>query len=216
MDLFLTIALSFPTLIFSVLLVVALLYWLLAMIGLIDLDIVQLSMTPDGDALELEGGGVAGLLMKFGLDGVPLTLILSAITLLAWLICYFADYFLLRHLPWDALRYGLGGVALLLSVFVAMPFAGLLLRPFRGLFRKIKPVDSVSLLGTVAVVRSPVLTLQQGTAELDDGGAGLILQVRAEPGLFVRGDRVVLVEYLEATNAYRVIAATASSHPTQS
>ena len=36
----------------------------------------------------------------------------------------------------------------------------------------------------------------------------LILQVRhATPGLFVRGDRVVLIEYLSEENAYRVISA---------
>lgn len=206
MDLFLSIALSFPTLIFSVLLAFALFYWLLAMIGLVDLDIFHLHIGhgPDVDGLEL--GGVAGLLMKFGLDGVPLTLILSVVTLLAWLISYFADFFLLRHLPWDVLRYALGAGAAVLAVLIALPFTGLLLRPFRSLFAKVKPVDSVSLLGEVAVVRSPVITLQQGTAEINDGGAGLILQVRADPGRFTRGDRVVLVEYLSATNAYRVIA----------
>ncbi len=206
MDMFLSIALSFPTLIFSVLLSVALFYWLLAMIGLIDLDVLPISMTPDGEELQL--GGVAGLLMKFGLDGVPLTLILSVVTLLAWLISYFAGFFLLQHLPWDFLRYGLGAVASVLAVIIALPFAGLLLRPFRGLFAKTKPIDSVSLLSEVAVVRSPVVTLSQGTAEMNDGGAGLILQVRAEPGQFVRGDRVVLVEYVEAANAYRVIPET--------
>ena len=57
------------------------------------------------------------------------------------------------------------------------------------------------------------MSLSQGQAEVDDGGAGLILQVRADPGVFRRGDRVVLVDYLAAQNAYRVIpdGAAASS-----
>jgi len=206
MDLFLSIALSFPTVIFTFMLALALFYWLLAMIGLVDLDIfhIHIGHGPDVDGLEL--GGVAGLLMKFGLDGVPFTLILSVVTLLAWLISYFAGFFLLHHLPWDLLRYALGSVVVVMAVVIALPFTGLVLRPFRSLFAKVKPVDSVSLLGEVAVVRSPQITLQQGTAELNDGGAGLILQVRAEAGRFKRGDRVVLVEYLQAANAYRVIA----------
>lgn len=204
MDQFLGIALSFPTLIFSVLLAVALFYWLLAMAGLVELDIFPIGLPPDGEGLEL--GGVAGLLLKVGLDGVPLTLVLTVLTFLAWLISYFAGYFVLQHLPWDLLRYGLGSVAALLAVFVALPFTGLVLRPFRGLFAKVKAVDSVSLLGEVAVVRSPAVSQAQGTASLDDGGAGLILQVRADPGLFIRGDRVVLAEYIESQNAYRVIA----------
>ncbi len=206
MDMFLNITLSFPTVIFSVLLAVALFYWLLAIIGLVDLDIfhIHIGHGPDVDGMEL--GGVTGLLMKVGLDGVPLTLILSVVTLLAWLISYFAGFFLLQHLPWDVLRYGLGAGAAVLAVVIALPFTGLLLRPFRSLFAKVRPVDSVSLLSEVAVVRSPVVTLAQGSAEVNNGGAGLILQVRAEPGRFVRGDRVVLVEYIESTNAYRVIA----------
>ena len=41
---------------------------------------------------------------------------------------------------------------------------------------------------------------------LEDGGAGLILKVRADEALGLkRGDRVVLLEYLEAQHAYRVI-----------
>jgi hypothetical protein len=41
---------------------------------------------------------------------------------------------------------------------------------------------------------------------LEDGGAGLILRVRADEALgFKRGDRVVLLEYLAAEHAYRVI-----------
>jgi len=206
MDLFLSIALSFPTLIFSVMLCVAMFYWLLAMVGLVDLDIFHIHIGHGPDVEGMEFGGVAGLLLKFGLDGVPLTLILTVVTLLAWLISYFAGFFLLRHMPWDLLRYGLGAGVMVLAVVIALPFAGLLLRPFRGLFAKVKPTDSVSLLSEVAVVRSPVVTLQQGSAELKDGGAGLILQVRAEPGRFVRGDRVVLIEYLSEANAYRVIA----------
>ncbi|HLM47211.1 MAG TPA: hypothetical protein VK458_25310, partial [Myxococcaceae bacterium] len=39
----------------------------------------------------------------------------------------------------------------------------------------------------------------------DDGGAGLVLQVRGE-GPLQRGDRIVLIEYLEGQNAYRVVS----------
>src|SRR5690606_16160039 len=94
MDLFLDIALSFPTVVLSLLLAVLLGYWALAVLGLFDLDAFETSLLPDGDALEV--GGISGLLMKLGLDGVPLTLIFTVIVLLAWLGCYFIDYALLR------------------------------------------------------------------------------------------------------------------------
>ncbi|MFA5685111.1 MAG: hypothetical protein WCZ65_13200 [Lysobacteraceae bacterium] len=204
MELFLHIATGFPTIVFSILLGVAMVYWLLAMTGLVDLDALDFAELPDAEGMEL--GGLSGLLMKFGLDGVPLALILTVLGLLAWLICYFADFFLLRHLPFDLLRYGLGALLIVLAVVIATPFTGLALRPLRGLFAKVRAVDSVSLLGRSAVVRSPLVSAQQGTADLDDGGAGLVLQVRSEDAAFKRGDKVVLVEYLDAQNAYRVIA----------
>jgi len=62
------------------------------------------------------------------------------------------------------------------------------------------------VLGQTAVVRSGRVTLEHGEAVLENGGAGLILRVRAdEARAFKRGDRVVLLEYLEAQHAYRVI-----------
>lgn len=201
MELFLQIALGFPTIVFSVLLAIASLYWLLAVLGLFNLEV---PLMPEGDAIEV--GGIPALLARLRLEGLPLPLILSTLSLVAWLLCYFTDYLLLRHLPFDALHtlYGIG--TLIAALVVATPVTGFVLAPLRGLFAKIAVVDSVSLLGKVAVVRSPEVTPERGQAALDDGGAGLILQVRAEPGRFRRCDRVVLVEYLERDNAYRVIA----------
>src|SRR5690606_10199166 len=94
----------------------------------------------------------------------------------------------------------------LAAFFIATPFTALLLAPLRRLFAKTVAPDSVSFLNPVAIVGTPEVTLQHGQAMLDDGGAGLILQVRAEAGQFRRGDRVVLVDYVDAQNAYRVIA----------
>lgn len=75
------------------------------------------------------------------------------------------------------------------------------------MLHRYEPVTQRPLLGRYAEVRSPEITQSHGTAWVDDGGAGLILQVRADvSGRFVRGDRVVLIEYLEEQNAYRVIS----------
>ena len=46
-----------------------------------------------------------------------------------------------------------------------------------------------------------------GEASPEDGGAGLILKVRATgDATFNRGDRVVLFEYHKDSNTYRVIS----------
>ena len=71
---------------------------------------------------------------------------------------------------------------------------------------QVEAISSKSVLGQVAVVRSGRVTASHGEAVLEDGGAGLILRVRADEALgFKRGDRVVLLEYLAAEHAYRII-----------
>lgn len=209
MDVFLQIALSFPTVVYSLLLTLLTIYWLLASTGILDMDSVDLWFAPDSDGLELDG--LAGMLVKFGLGGLPVMLVFTVLVLFAWFITYFAVYLVLRHMPFEWVRW-LGGAGVLFGAFVlAVPMTSTVLRPVRNMLVKLKPAPSRSFLGQVAVVRSPLVDMRQGIALLEDGGAGLILQVRSHAGgdgqpAFRRGERVVLIEYLEADNAYRVIS----------
>ncbi len=203
MQTFLDIALSFPTLIFSVLLAVAIGYWLLTLLGLLDAELLDLG----GVGGEGEIGGLSGALLKFGLDGLPIALIFSSIFLIAWVTSYFADFLLLRQLDPGLLRTALAVAVVLVLLVVAVPLAGLALHPLRPLFANLAGPEAASLLGREAIVRSPKVGPSQGEADLDDGGAGLILKVRSIDDEFLRGERVVLVEYLPDQNAYRVIRA---------
>jgi len=203
MQTFLDIALSFPTLIFSVLLAVAIGYWLLTLLGLLDAELLDLG----GVGGEGEIGGLSGALLKFGLDGLPIALIFSSIFLIAWVTSYFTDFLLLRQLDPGLLRTALAVAVVLVLLIVAVPLAGLALHPLRPLFANLAGPEAASLLGREAIVRSPKVGPSQGEADLDDGGAGLILKVRSPDETFLRGERVVLVEYLPDQNAYRVIRA---------
>lgn len=205
MELFLLTALSFPTAIYSFLLCVVVIYWLVVAAGLLEVDLLDV----EADSV-MEGAGqtegLAGLLYKFKLDGVPVTLALSLLFFFAWFMCYFAELWLLRHLPLGILRYPLGLLVIVAALLLAAPLCAALCRPLRPLFRKVEAISSKSVLGQVAVVRSGRVTLRHGEAVLEDGGAGLILRVRADEAKgFKRGDRVVLLEYLAAEHAYRVI-----------
>lgn len=205
MELFLQSALSFPTAIYSFLLCVAIIYWLVVAAGLVEIDLLDI----EADSLMDGAGqteGLAGLLYKFKLDGVPVTLVLTLLFFFGWFLCYFIELWLLRHLPLGPLRYPLGLLVIAGALLPALPLCAAICRPLRPLFRKVEAVSSKSVLGQVAVVRSGRITLSHGEAVLEDGGAGLILRVRADEAQgFKRGDRVVLLEYLAAEHAYRVI-----------
>ena len=62
-------------------------------------------------------------------------------------------------------------------------------------------------MGQVAIVRSSKVDDMSGEANFDDGGAGLIVKIRSfGEKTFVRGDKVVLLEYLPEQHMYRVIS----------
>lgn len=209
MDVFLQIVLSYPTVVYSVLLAVVVVYWLVAMLGMIDLDAVDgwFEADLDLDAAEaVDSGGFAGIMARFGLAGLPLMIVVTVLVLVGWLLSYFADYLLLRHLPGGLFRLLLGSGVVLATLVAAVPVTGVLLRPVRALYDRLRPEPPRSLLGMAGTVRSPVVDAGQGIAAVEDGGAGLVLQVRSDAvSGFRRGDRVVLLEYLEDVNAYRVV-----------
>ncbi|MEZ5480371.1 MAG: hypothetical protein R3E95_23680, partial [Thiolinea sp.] len=130
---FLEIVFSFPTLVFSILLLVIMLYWLVALLGMMELDIL------DGDAdldSETEGGFFASWLSKFKLDGLPLTIILSAVTLVSWVLCVLAVHFIYPQIPESWVQMLLGGWLLAITPVVAALLVAPLLQPLKPFFRK--------------------------------------------------------------------------------
>ncbi|MDP9515363.1 OB-fold-containig protein [Pseudomonas protegens] len=205
MEIFLQTVLSFPTVLFSFMLCLAVIYWAVVAMGMLEVDLLDF----EADSL-LEGGhateGLAGLLIKLKLNGVPVTLVLTLLMFFSWFLTYFAELYVLSHLPLGWLRYPLGLLLAVVALFLAAPISATICGPLRPLFHKMEATSSQSVLGQTAVVRSGRVTLEHGEAVLENGGAGLILRVRAdEARAFKRGDRVVLLEYLEAQHAYRVI-----------
>lgn len=220
MQTFLDIIFSFPTLVFTVALLVASGYWLLTLLGLFDLNVLDFGDAGgdiggevggdgvDGGDTGGELGGFAAVLLKFGLDGLPLALIFTAVSLIGWVLSYLAEVLILRPLGWGAMLHLATGAGLIVvAILIALPIAGLILQPIKPLFRSQPAPDANAFLGREVVVRSPKVDLENGEADFDDGGAGLIFKIRASPKLNLkRGDKVVLVEYLPEQNAYRVIA----------
>lgn len=200
---FLQTALTFPTVVYSVVLCVSALYWLLAATGLADVDAADSLAGGDGDVGG--AGGAAAMLSKLGLGGVPVMVVVTVLGFLCWLAAYYAQLLVLLHLPAGVRT--VAGIGVLLAVPIpATAAASVVLRPLRRALARMRPADA-PLLGRAGTVITQTLTSEYGQAAVDDGGAGLILQVRHEaPHPLQRGDRVVLIEYLEGQNAYRVVS----------
>lgn len=206
MILFLQNILSFPVVIYSALLVIVVFYWITTAFGLLDIDVLDID-APDMDIDgELPDGALNALLIKFKLNGVPLTLTITLIILFGWLISYYSQYFILSLFDAALIRYALGSLIFLAALAGALLLTALIIKPLSPLFKKLnREVSAHSLEGRSVEIRSTVNS-QRGEAIFEDGGAGMLLQVRAEEGVsFSRGERAVIIKYHPESHTYSVI-----------
>ncbi|MBT7443843.1 MAG: DUF1449 family protein [Methylococcales bacterium] len=217
MDQFLNIISTFPTVIYSILMVVIILYWFIASLGLLEIDMLDADI-PDAhtgihvhsDGLhEVTDGieGLAGVLLKLGLNGVPITVVITFLVMFGWIISYFAAL-LISPLLGSSIIQILVGIPIFIAAFaLALPCTAVVIRPMRTLFDKSQTKTTQSLIGKIGTIRSTKVNATFGEIEINDEGAHLILRIRAsEPNDFKKGDRVALLEYTEADNSYQVVA----------
>ena len=211
MTAFLDYALGFPTFIFGALLVCMLLYWLIAMLGLLEVDSLDHWVLFDGSdnahGVEHSASALAGLLLKVGLGGIPLTVILTVMFLLAWLASYVLCHFVPMPQGWSLINIVTGSAVAAAALVLGFMATVMVLRPMRGLVAKIAPDEEPKiLLGRTGLVRSAVVNATQGYGSVEDGGAGMNVQMRSPDADLPRGTPIVLIEHLPAHNAWRVVS----------
>jgi hypothetical protein len=201
---------SFPTAIFTFVLAICVLYWLCAVLGVVDIDILDLNDAAGEVGLgndAITPNAMSGVMLKFGLNGVPVTIIISFLSLFGWLFSYYSVHYLSPFIPKGILSYLFGVVILFITFFLAVLSTALILNIIRPFFQKIEQQTIRRVTGQRAMVRSSKVTDSSGEVFLNDGGAGLILKARSDEGkTFVKGDSVILLEYVEDKNFYRVIS----------
>ncbi|MEC7121112.1 MAG: hypothetical protein VXW65_14590 [Pseudomonadota bacterium] len=198
MNIFLATILSFPTLIFTVLLGVAGLYLLVSLTGMLGSDIDL-----DADAGD-SWLNLGGLMTTLGLKGVPLPMLITLTVLFAWLTSYSIEVLFGTWLQ-GIIGIVVGIVLLPVALFTGLLLTALLLRPFASLFAKAsyQPTNT-RLLGCACTILSPSANEHDGRAEATLDGAHLILQVRSNTPI-PRGNKAIFVEYIAEKNLYWVV-----------
>ncbi|AUX44981.1 hypothetical protein SOCE26_064510 [Sorangium cellulosum] len=217
-------SLAFPAVIFTVLLALALIYWLFVLIGALDLNLLGGADVPELDgvakgALEgaakgaLEGAakgaaegladggadvhGVGSLLAALELHRAPATVTLTLIAAFGWFTSALSA--LLVEPLWTSAglpRWALGLVVLLVSLAAALLLTSLAVRPLAPLFVTRHAQSKKDLVGRVCVISTGRVDERFGQAVIDEGGASHILDVRSDtPGALRRGDRALLVSW---------------------
>lgn len=206
---FIDAATGFPTAIYTVLLGAVLFYWLLALVGVVDLHHtggdfhIDLHPHLDGDLHDI--GSLASFVVAFGLNGVPFSIAIGLLVVFSWTACCLAGMWLLPLVPTGLLRV-LAGTALLPgSLAVALPITAVALRPLRGLFVTHSAVSNASLVGQRCRVLTNHVSDSFGQAEVARRGAPLNIDVRApEPNELGRGQHALITEYDPVTGRYLI------------
>jgi len=205
---------SFPTAFFTFFLALSMVYWCIAALGFVDVDVLDFDgidvdgeMDINADTSISSADVVAGLIMRLGLSGVPVTIIITLVSLIGWILCYYIVYAFLGWIPEGVLRYLVSLPIIVGCLYVAAVLTAVAVKPFRRLFVKLEQKTEKKVLGQTAIVRTMRVDNGFGEATLEDGGAGLIFKVRAVGDVtFKKGDCVVLLEYVKENNTYNVIS----------
>jgi hypothetical protein len=194
MDSFLAAILAFPTVVFTVLLVLFILYAAATLLGALDIHwldgILGIDHAPDS-VLE-------GALSSLGVAGIPITIFGGVASTFAWLTSIAASKFL----P-DSLAISIA--VLLASGFVGAMLGGLAVRPFRGIFNTPPAPLRKAIVGKICTVRSLRVDDNTGVAEVEDGGSGFIAEVRCfRENELTRGSKAIVFDYDAQQGVYHV------------
>ncbi len=225
MDGFLSDILMFPTVVYTLLLGFAVVYWTLVVVGGADIDAIDVGGGLDGavdgaiegaiegavegaaeaaadGALDGAEGGLAGVLSALRLRKIPVTISLTALSSWGFVLSYvgMATLSPLIGTGWlPSLAVGAG------SLVGGVAMTSLTLRPFGRFFETHAARSKHHLIGHVCTISTGKVDARFGQASCEDGGAGLILSVRYEgEGPLTRGQQALIVDYDPARDVFQV------------
>jgi len=221
----LTAALSFPSVIFTVLLGFVVLFWSSVIVGGVDPNTfdadadlhvdADADLHADADADgdhghadhgEFHGGGVVtSLLTYLNFGSVPVSMIFSAATLFGWsasmVLQLTAGPWLATLMPLTAASAVIFGAAGLGSLVAT----GLATRPLRGAFKIESRHAEQTIVDCVCTIATSKVTENFGQALYETSGAPLNLSVRCpQANKLQKGSKAVIVGYDPETNTYEV------------
>ncbi|MFW5828632.1 MAG: hypothetical protein ACOCXA_00075 [Planctomycetota bacterium] len=216
-------AVTFPTVLYTGVLIVCLFYWGLVILGALDIDLfspdtgeVDVGGEAGADAdVDIEGGpevshqgGLVGNLAEaLGVGTLPITIPLSLIAFNGWVIGMLAQLLLVPHLT-GMLPALLIALLLFVALFVsAVLLSSVLARPLKPLFKThAAQRGRAHLIGRRVLITSGEVGPDIGSARLEmGGGSELLLNVRdGQTGRLHRNQEAVIVDYDETSDCYRV------------
>ena len=170
----LQVALLPANIIYSILLVVAILYWLLLLLGTLDFGSFDVDLDVDVDAdVDVEVGGFAGALYFFNFGRLPFMVIFSVLALAMWSLSILMNYYFSDGTIWFPI------VIFLPMLLVSLIIAKVLTLPLVPIFEQLnKGAEPVDYIGMTCKLLLPASSDKVGQAEVLHNGSPLLITVK--------------------------------------
>ncbi len=187
--------------------------------GALDLDILggsegELSSFGAGDAADVGDFGDAGdvdadigsstFLTGLGLRKVPLTISLTTIAIIGWVVSLLGNYYVA-----DSFSGGVGIVirsgVFLVALLVGLLLAAVLVRPLAPLFHMHSARSRQSYIGSTCRIDTGSVNETFGQAKIEEGGDVLVISIRCDTeNTLKKGATALVIDYDDTREAYLV------------
>lgn len=177
---FVDAALSFPAALFSVLLAVVVVYWLLVLLGTLDIEVGDIDL---GDGL--------------GLGGVPVTVTVSVLTVVAWFVSLVGGVVAAALDLGTFVRVLLGIGVLFVALLAGLFVARLVAVPLRRIYADGHVPSRNDFVGRECVIRTGHVNGEFGQAEVTavDGSSAIIQVRQTGEHELTNGRRALIFDY---------------------
>ncbi len=191
-------ALSGVNILPTILLIFVVIYWLIVVIGVVDVDTIDVDVESD---VELDVGGLASVLAFFNLDQLPLMIFLTFYAIPLWVTTLIGN----DLLGFSSMAAGM--IVFVPSMVVCLFIAKFLTIPFALFYRKIKTeTEAVEhIVGQVCVAKLPITANRKSQAEIKVNGTSVLIYVKTREDFTVnKGETALVIDYDQSSNIYFV------------
>ena len=200
MELFLDTAFGFPAVLFTPMLLVIVVHWIVVAAGLLDTDSLD-SVDSDGAP-----AGVSAALGRVGLGKAPVTVEITVLVLSAWFVSMMGGIVASLLTPEGALFWALGAVVLVIAVVAAWAVTSGTAMALHRFLPGRKDSSEHELVGRTCVIRIGEANEGFGHAEITTaGGAAITIPVRTIGGeVLPTGSTALIFDHSDERDVFLV------------
>ncbi len=196
-------------LISTTLLILVIIYWLMVILGALDVELFDFDLDADADAdidmdADIDSPGFLRAVLEFFYIGeVPIMVLASIFILTSWVISVMGNYYLN---PERGVLVG-SGIAVG-NLFVSIILTKIFSMPARKVFKMFDndPNAPKKVIGRIGVVLTSQVSDKMGQVEIKTKGAPIVLNAKTEDGTVLKkGEEAIVVRQNEEKTLYYVM-----------